>query len=310
VRAEFQARQGFDPQELYASGGANSYARNPAALRKFLDYRAALAARLQEGWLQRLCALRQSQPYLDLVLAHIDDRFDPSMRDKLGADVPRLLESAQRRGVTFLVEDPATVWHLGPERYAEIARRYAGLTKRADLLAIDLNIVERYQDVYPVKQQTGTELFQTVRSAAQSFERVALYFENSILPPDWPLLAAAAAPVRQAAWIGGDLEIDSPRPVSVAWKGCALVDGRAWPVQDGERVLVAAGKHKLSRCQELPPQRLTDFNGELIDARIVRGRIRVKYESRSRAIALVSDGKGGGSAKMLPPGRQEVEIPE
>ena len=263
VRAEFQARQGFDPQELYQPGGANSYARNPAALRKFLDYRAALAARLQEGWLTRLYALRQSQPHLDLVLTHIDDRFDPSMRDKLGADVPLLLGSAQRRGVTFLVEDPATVWHLGPERYAEIARRYAALTKRADLLAIDLNITERYQDVYPVKQQTGTELFQLVRSAAESFERVALYFENSILPPDWPLLAAAAAPVRQAAWTGSDLEIDSPRPVSVAWKGCALVDGRAWPVQDGERVLVAAGNHKLSPCQELPPQRLADFNGDV-----------------------------------------------
>ena len=310
VRAEFQARQGFDPQELYQPGGANSYARNPAALRKFLDYRAALAARLQEGWLQRLYALRQSQPHLDLVLTHIDDRFDPSMRDKLGADVPLLLGSAQRRGVTFLVEDPATVWHLGPERYAEIARRYAALTKRADLLAIDLNITERYQDVYPVKQQTGTELFQLVRSAAESFERVALYFENSILPPDWPLLAAAAAPVRQAAWTGGELEIDSPRPVSVAWKGCALVDGREWPVQDGERVLVAAGNHKLSPCRELPPQRLADFNGELIDARIVHGRIRVKYESRSRAIALVSDGKGGWNARMLPPGRQEVEIAE
>jgi hypothetical protein len=310
VRAEFKAQQGFDPQELYAPGGTNQYARNPAALRKFLDYRAALAARLQEGWLKRLGALRQAKPQLDLVLTHIDDRFDPSMRDKLGADVPRLLESAQQLGVTFLVEDPATIWHLGPERYAEIARRYAALTRRADLLAIDLNIVERYQDVYPVKQQTGTELFQLVRRAAESFERVALYFENSILSADWPLLAAAAAPVRRAAWSGGGLDLDSPRPVSVAWKGCALVDGREWPVQDGQRVLVPAGQHRLSPCPNLPPRRLADFNGELIDARIVNGKIRVKYESRSRAIALVSDGQGGWSERMLPPGRQDVEIPE
>ncbi len=310
VRAEFKAQRGFDPQELYQAGGAHSYARNPDALRAFLDYRSALAARLQEGWLERLEALRQSKPQLDLVLTHIDDRFDPSMRDKLGADAPRLLGSAQRRGVTFLVEDPATIWNLGPERYAEMARRYAALTRRADLLAIDLNIVERYQDVYPVKQQTGTELFQLVRSAAASFQRVALYFENSILGPDWPLLAAAAAQLRQAAWTGGGLEIDSPQPVSVAWKGCALVDGREWPVQDGERVLVAAGKHKLMHCQDLPPHRLADFNGTLLDARIVRGRIRVKYESRSRAIALVSDAQGGWKERMLPPGRQEVDIPQ
>jgi hypothetical protein len=310
VRAEFKAQQGFDPQELYQAGNAHQYANNPAALRAFLDYRAALAARLQEGWLQRLVALRQSKPHLDLVLTHIDDRFDPTMRDKLGADVPRLLASAQRRGVTFLVEDPATIWHLGPERYAGIARRYAALNGRAELLAIDLNIVERYQDVYPVKQQTGTELFQLVRCAAQSFQRVALYFENSILSPDWPLLAAAAAPLRQAAWTDGGLEIEAPQPVSVAWKGCALVDGRPWPVQDGERVLVATGKHTLSRCQDLPPRRLADFNGNLLDARIVRGQIRVTYDSRSRAIALVSDGQGGVKERMLPPGRQDVEIPQ
>jgi hypothetical protein len=41
----------------------------------------------------------------------------------------------------------------------------------------------------------------------------------------------------------------------------------------------------------------------------VGGRIRVKYEGRSRAIALVSDGQGGWSERMLPPGRQDVEIP-
>src|SRR2546421_207982 len=55
---------------------------------------------------------------------------------------------------------------------------------RADKLAIDINVVDRYQDVYPTKQQTGTELFQLVHLAAGSFARVALYFENSILAPD------------------------------------------------------------------------------------------------------------------------------
>ena len=232
------------------------------------------------------------------------------MRDKLGADAPRLLASAHDRGVTFLVEDPATIWHLGPERYTEIASRYAPLTKRKDLLAIDLNIVERYQDVYPVKQQTGTELFQLVRSAADSFNRVALYFENSILPADWPLLAAAAAPVRRAEWSGENLELESSQSLSVAWKGCARMDGREWPVQDGERVYVPAGTHRLTPCDQLPARHLADFTGDLLDARIVKGRLRVKYESRSRAIALLSDGKGGVRARMLPPGKVDVEIPE
>jgi hypothetical protein len=310
VRGSFQAREGFDPQELYDRKSARFYTKNASSLRKFLEFRASLAAKLQEEWLGRLTQLKKKKPHLDLVLTHIDDRFDASMRDKLGADAPRLLASAQERGVTFLVEDPATIWHLGPERYTEIASRYAPLTKRKDLLAIDLNIVERYQDVYPVKQQTGTELFQLVRSAADSFNRVAVYFENSILPADWPLLAASAATVRRAEWTGANLELESPQPLSVAWKGCAQVDGREWPVQDGERVFVPAGTHRLSPCAKLPARRLADFNGDLLDARMVKGKLHVKYESRSRAIALVSDGKGGVRARMLPPGKMDVEIQE
>jgi len=310
VRSSFQAQEGFDPQELYDRKSAHFYTKSASSLRKFLEFRASLAAKLQEQWLGRLTQLKQQKPHLDLVLTHIDDRFDASMRDKLGADAPRLLASAQERGVTFLVEDPATIWHLGPERYTEIASRYAPLTKRKDLLAIDLNIVERYQDVYPVKQQTGTELFQLVRSAADSFNRVALYFENSILPVDWPLLAASAATVHRAEWTGPNLELESPQPLSIAWKGCAQVDGREWPVQDGERVFVPAGTHRLTSCDQLPVRRLTDFNGDLLDARMVKGKLRVKYESRSRAIALVSDGKGGVRARMLPPGKMDVQIPE
>ena len=50
---------------------------------------------------------------------------------------------------------------LGPQRYQTIAERYLPLTP-PDRLAIDLNIVDRYQNVYPTKQQTGTELFQLV----------------------------------------------------------------------------------------------------------------------------------------------------
>jgi hypothetical protein len=310
VRSKFQAQEGFDPQELYDRKSARFYTKNASSLRKFLEFRASLAAKLQEEWLGRLTQLKKKKPHLDLVLTHIDDRFDASMRDKLGADAPRLLASAQERGVTFLVEDPATIWHLGPERYTEIASRYAPLTKRKDLLAIDLNIVERYQDVYPVKQQTGTELFQLVRNAADSFHRVALYFENSILPADWPLLAASAATVRRAEWTGANLELESPQSLSVAWKGCAQVDGREWPVQDGQRVFVPAGTHRLSPCAELPARRLADFNGDLLDARMVKGKLHVKYESRSRAIALISDGKGGMRARMLPPGKMDVEIPE
>ncbi len=197
IRAEFQAQAGFDPVEIF---GARK--DDEAARRSFLDYRAGLARRMQEEWMGELQKVRQARPGLDLVLTHVDDCFDTGMRDAIGADAARLLPLLDSQRFTFLVEDPATVWHLGPQRYATIAERYRALTPRADRLAVDLNIVSRYQEVYPTKQQTGTELFQLVHEAASSFPRVALYFENSLLPPDLRLLPSAAAVVTRIEALG------------------------------------------------------------------------------------------------------------
>src|SRR6201999_21321 len=139
------------------------------------------AQRMQEDWLATVESFRQFRPGLDVVLTHVDDRFDAGMKDAIGADAGRVLPLLDNHSFSFLIEDPATVWNLGPERYPEIAKRYRPLTARTEKLAIDINIVDRYQDVYPTKQQTGTELLQLVHLASTAFPRVALYFENSIL---------------------------------------------------------------------------------------------------------------------------------
>ena len=147
---------------------------------------------------------------LDVVLTHVDDRFDTGMKDSIGADAARVLPLLEHHSFSFLIEDPATVWNLGPQRYPEIAKRYQPLTSRNDKLAIDINIVDRYQDVYPTKQQTGTELLELVHLASTAFPRVALYFENSILRPDLPFLAAASAVVTKFARTPQRIWVESP----------------------------------------------------------------------------------------------------
>ena len=107
VREAFKSRAGFDPAELYDRGSKRFHRRDAAPMRRFLDYRAELAGTLQQDWLGRLDRIRAAKPWLDLVLTHIDDRFDATMRDKLGADAARLLPVASRYGATFLIEDPA-----------------------------------------------------------------------------------------------------------------------------------------------------------------------------------------------------------
>lgn len=282
ARAEFRRDAGFDPIELFRRDSPHYWEYDPAGWRRFAEYRVRLANRLQEHWLDRA---RTWRPQLDLVVTQIDDRFDATMRDNLGADAASTLRLAERFPFTLLIEDPATVWHLGPERYAEIARRYGAITPRPENLAVDLNIVERYQDVYPTKKQTGTELFELVHQAAQSFARVALYFERSIAPADYDLLAAASATVRKVE-PGGVIQCD--QTAGVRWKGPVRVDGRSWPVTDGETTWLPAGRHRIESDAEPLRRRVLQLNADLLDARPVPRGVEFQYHSTSRAIALVS----------------------
>ena len=325
IRGEFLALNNYDPIELFQSAKPDD-----KRLQTFLDYRADLARRQQEKWIDQVESIRASKPDLDLVLTHVDDRFDTRMHDLIGADAARVLPLLDRHDFTFLIEDPATIWNLGPRRYPQIASRYQPLTSHANRLAIDINIVERYQDVYPTKQQTGTELFQLVHVAAQSFPRVALYFENSILTPDLPLLASAAANVDKAQQNGSRLVIESRYGVGVPWRGPALVNGRPWPVQNDTTLWLAAGPSIVepAPAASVPKEatlKMIDFNGDLRSASVVPDGLRFSYESSARALAIVNarprkleiDGtpcdpkpveSGAGFVLTLPRGQHVVQL--
>lgn len=304
VRKRFQAEAGIDPLDFYNPASRFYHLRDSGPVRRFLDFRARLAHELQVAWLERIRQMAQERGALDIVLTHVDDRFDTTMRDNLGADAAALLPEAARFGATFLVEDPATIWNLGPERYAELARRYARILPQGVRLGADINIVERYQDVYPTKHQTGGELFQLLHWASRSFDQVALYFENSILPPDWPLVAAAAAAADWSLEPDGTLRVESAQPAAIRWEGCAALNGSPWPFRSQGRLLLPPGSHRISRCEAVVEPVLEDFNGVILAADQVNGQWRIEYESRARAIAIYP----GGRVRMLPPGRHQVWV--
>jgi hypothetical protein len=282
VRNRFRVEGGFDPLELF---GAR---RDGASTAAFLGFRRDLAARMEEEWLGVLEAERRRRADLDLVLTHVDDRLDKNISDAIGADASRALGLLENHNFTFLIEDPATVWHLGAQRYKTIGESYQALTSRREKLAIDLNIVERYQNVYPTKQQTGTELFQLVHQAAANFGQVALYFENSLLTPDWTLLPAAAATVTRTESVGRKTVVESLRGVGLHWQGPAIVDGQIWPAADDETVWLPAGAHSIEPASSQAGPRLVYFNGELKSARYRDLRtVELSYGSSGRAIALL-----------------------
>ena len=315
VRAAFRARYGFDPVSIF-SAHADSASR-----KLFLEFRRDLARRIQEEWLDVLESAREQTPHLDIVLTHVDDRFDPAIRDALGADAGRMLELLDRRAFTFLIEDPATVWDRGPDRYHQLWEAYRNLTSHPENLAIDLNVVERYQDVYPTKQPTGIELFQLVHQASGHFPRIAVYFESSLLAPDLTLLQSSAARVNRIVRAGSGITADASGAFGIPWEGAVKLDEQLWPATDGHIVWIPAGVHRLEAAPEFTSPRLLRLSGNLLGARVLsETSIEFSYRSQPRAIAIFDrmprririDGRlrpasaAGPTALFLPPGRHLV----
>ncbi|HYZ87130.1 MAG TPA: hypothetical protein VE621_22125, partial [Bryobacteraceae bacterium] len=100
VRRDYRSRFGVDPAEIKES--------DKTEVRQFLDYRAELTRQLQGQWIGEMEEIRKTKPDFDLVLTHIDDRYDGRMRDLLGADAVAALGLLDKHSFTFLIEDPAT----------------------------------------------------------------------------------------------------------------------------------------------------------------------------------------------------------
>jgi hypothetical protein len=319
VRVDFRKHAGFDPVDVFSPENDRYAGKSPESLRQFLDYRAELARAQQAEWIAEVESIRKTKPWLDLTLTHVDDRLDTTMRAKIGADTSKTLPLLGEHDFTFLIEDPATTWNLGPQRYTQIAARYRDVTPRPDKLAVDINIVERYQDVYPTKQQTGLELFQLVHASSAAFPRVALYFENSIAPADLPLLAASAAIVDRAENTAGRIVIESPRGVGLAWQGPASVDGRAWPIRGANTLWLPPGTHSVEPSATEAPLRLTDLNADLLSAKAISSGAEFVYQSSARAFAILDrapsrveiDGEPvahSGTLLQLPRGQHLVTV--
>lgn len=326
VRRDFQQQHGFDPAELFREGSPQHQASNPGGLGSFLEFRRQRVAALHAEWLQFLTETAASiENPLHLVVTHIDDRFDPAVRDYLAADSDAVLRLMHQHPFTLLVEDPATIWHLGPSRYTDIAKAYATMTPYPSRIAIDINIFPRYQEVYPTKQQTGMELFRLVHAAAHAFPRVALYFEHTLSPQDLPLLAAAATPPVEIRREGSAVVVESAQPVGLRWNGPAMVNGRNWAARDDKTLWLPAGRNRVEAADQDPGLLLHHLSASLKQVRGNGNKLELHYDSESRAIAHVNlqpaqvwlDGEPyataiwkapGGYYLMLPPGEHLVRL--
>jgi hypothetical protein len=290
IRRDFKELSGFDPKLLFDVTSSHYGPKAPGDLRRFLDYRARLASRMQTDWLDVVDQMHTDKPWLDVVLTHIDDQLEPNMRDALGADAAKSVPLIEAQHATVLVEDPATLWNLGSARYEKLASKWAELPLNPNKVAVDINVVERYQDVYPTKKQTGIELFELVHQAAVSFPRVALYFENSLERQDLDLLAAAACTSHVSDVAADEMSVQGSQPVRVLWSGPAEVDGKPWPVKSSTELIVPAGQHRVAVGVKEPAVHVLDFNGNLRNVSLDGSTVELGYKSDVRAILTVDPG--------------------
>jgi len=324
VRAEFQARHGVDPLDLFRQNSPHYWRKDVGAWIHFVNYRVEQLRILHERFLQFFTELRVGKrSHLDLVITYVDSLFDPTMRQAVGVDIGEMLPLMDRYDFRLVVEDSYALWHLPPRRYSGLGQSYSRLLRHSERLGVDINIVER-EIGWPTRKQTGVELAQLFHHAAKNFPTVLVYSEQSILEQDLELMPHALAAGVSAEISGEAIAVKTPHPVSYQtglWAAGFRVNGKLWPCGAEDVVLLPAGAHRVTaappsgKSPSLP--RLVRLAGELLDAQYESARtIRFSYRSRARAIAVFDraprtvtvDGRSLAAypTMLLPPGGPHV----
>lgn len=325
ARSGFKRQTGIEPFDFFKKESPHYWEKNPSNWKKFVDYRVNLEKDLNEKFIKLFSGFRASfKPDLDIVVTYVDNIYDPSMREAVGADVGVMFDLLDKHEFTLILEDPGTVWHMGPRRYAELARTYSKMTRHAGKLGIDINIIDRDIAAYPTEKQTGSEFLELFYHAGKHFQTVMVYGEQTMLPQDAELVSCALAPKVHAEIVDNGIRMSAPTPFvyrSGLDLGSIHVNGQPWPFMDAAGVSLPAGSHVLSRSKpaEIQRPRLVKLNGTLEGARYVDDRtIDFKYNSLGRALSIfseklqtlqVDDGavtEASGPLVMLPRGSHKV----
>jgi hypothetical protein len=295
VREEFARQAGFDPQELFVESASHFWRNDPRALQAFLEYRRAKVVELHGQLMALLVLARERKPHLDLVLTLVDALYDTSMRDRIAIDTAPIAALVVRDSFALQVEDPYTLWALGPERYARIASDYKRLVGPGGRLSIDINVVPRGEDVVPTSQQTGLELYRLVSEALRAFPKVCVYSEGTIFPQDFGLLRnALASSATVVPQVRGGTVVESQDGVDLATDQrprAVRLDGSPWPAVRPGAVLVPRGRHLVESNPGVPDVgglRLREINAVLLGASEGRNALTVRYVSPARAFLTVS----------------------
>jgi hypothetical protein len=291
-RSSFRDAHGIDPMAIFSPGSTSCWQQNPAMKQALIDERIALIGRLNRLLLEFCAQLQIKKPHLRIVMTVIDTITDAPMKEHIGVDAEYFVELQKQYGFDLEIEDPYTLWNLGPRRYQLIGDQYRSRISPDHALSIDINIVERQGEVYPTSKQRGLELLQLIHSASAHADRVILYGLSTLEPTDMVFAKyACGQDIRVEDQGNGSLKCKSRKKFFLETDTGSrqyFLDGKLWPCYTDDAVIVPAGEHALQVQPNAPKQNASALRVEDISAEILSA----AWNGRELVLDYVSEGRG------------------
>ncbi|WP_281938996.1 stalk domain-containing protein [Paenibacillus tyrfis] len=323
-RQSFQAKHGYDPLEAFDAGGSRYFKTNAESLKQLTDFRAQTVLDQNRELMQYLKSL-SGELSLGLWMTQIDSLHESNMRQNIGVDSQQFIRLQNEQDFTLQIEDPYTMWGLGPDRYEKLGKAYRAQQRKGEKLAIDINIVERSAGL-PTKKQTGLEFLMLVSEAAKQADTVTVYAVNTVNPQDWSLASQALAGTTSIVKRGEQAwETANDRTVRYAMNTQGKrfsLDGKPWPFVDRSGIWVPGGRHRIEAADDTQRQAaslsITDLNAEIVDGSVTEQGVAFSYEASGPAYIRVSEWPGAvivdGQAVTAPvfykDGQYVVKLPK
>lgn len=292
-RKAFEERYGVDPIEAFKPLSGHYWKYDEEMKQNIVDYRVELITKLHEEFLLLCEELRKEKPYLSTSVTVIDSIADKNMREHIGVDAEAIAKLQDKYHFMLQIEDPFTLWKLGPDRYRVIGEEYRSIMSDGNKLSIDINVIERGGEVYPTKKQRGAELYQLISNAGRYADKVILYALATFEKDDMELVPYTTSDDIEVQEMSENEYIIKAEKRFIWNTDTAgktyYIDGQKWPFISKQGVIIPGGEHKLQIQDTVNNAKLfiESINGEISNATQSES-ISFSYNSEGRLYMIVN----------------------
>ncbi|MBF4694620.1 stalk domain-containing protein [Fusibacter ferrireducens] len=302
VRSAFKAKTGVDPIELFDASSPYHHSKSDNAIKtQFLQYRRDLVTALNEEIISSVKLLKKGGLPYSIYVTQIESIKDSKMYDNIGVDANAFIKLQNKYDFFYIVEDPFTLWALGPARYSEISKHYKGKMNSDKDVLFDINIVERsrvaYENLYPTAKQTGLELYDLIAHAMSLSDRVCLYAAHTLYDHDYEMLPYVMAHKSQVEKVNsGHIKTQSENTFKYLGDMKhkeVLIDGQVSPFVNSDFILIPSGTHDVE-FKVIPAEtfeknmRILDFNGEIKRFKSTADKIELEYQEKRNGLITIN----------------------